>query len=156
MINSVRQILTYSGLLLTFILIFAIPSAHADEWVNGYFRSNGTYVNGYYRSDPDGNPYNNYSFPGNYNPYTGVTASGNPDTYLNDYYSQDSYDDSSTYGDYYEPSYDSSYTDYTPTYDDSWSNWNYSSPSYDSWTNDWTDSSYDDSSYSYDSGDSGW
>jgi hypothetical protein len=59
-------------------------AAFADVHVNGYYRSNGTYVQPYYRSDPDGNPYNNYSYPGNTNPYTGETATGNPDTYLED------------------------------------------------------------------------
>lgn len=43
----------------------------ADEYVNGYYRSNGTYVNGYYRSDPDDTVTNNYSYEGNINPYTG-------------------------------------------------------------------------------------
>src|SRR3989344_7277974 len=62
----------------------------ADVWVNGYTRSNGTYVNGYYRSSPDSNPYNNYSFPGNTNPYTGKVAPGNPDTYLKNYYEKSS------------------------------------------------------------------
>ena len=68
------------------IILATAPLAAADVWVNGYYRSNGTYVNGHYRSNPDGNPYNNYSFPGNYNPHTGETASGNPDTYLENYY----------------------------------------------------------------------
>lgn len=70
------------------ISVFFIFSNYssADVYVNGYYRSNGTYVNGYYRSSPDSNPYNNYSYPGNYNPYTGVTAPGNPDTYLRNYY----------------------------------------------------------------------
>jgi len=54
----------------------------ADEYVHGYHRKDGTYVQPHYRSDPDGNPYNNYSFPGNTNPYTGERATGNPDTYL--------------------------------------------------------------------------
>ncbi|HEC92830.1 MAG TPA: hypothetical protein ENI51_07565 [Candidatus Atribacteria bacterium] len=45
--------------------------AYADVWVNGYYRRNGTYVNGHWRSDPDGNPYNNWSSWGNINPYTG-------------------------------------------------------------------------------------
>lgn len=54
--------------------------------VNGYYRKNGTYVQPHYRSSPDGNPYNNYSFPGNFNPYTGEFAKGNPDTYLSKYY----------------------------------------------------------------------
>jgi hypothetical protein len=63
-----------------------LPLVLADEWVNPYVKSDGTYVNGYWRSDPDGNPYNNYSFPGNVNPYTGKVAPGNPDTYLKNYY----------------------------------------------------------------------
>ncbi len=52
------------------------------EWVHGYTKSNGTYVHGYERSAPDSNPYNNFSFPGNTNPYAGKVAPDNPDTYL--------------------------------------------------------------------------
>lgn len=94
----------------------------ADVWVNGYYRSNGTYVNGYYRSDPDGDPYNNWSFPGNTNPYTGVTAGGNPDTYLNNYYSRSYNSYSSPWEDYYySPSYSDYsallYNSYSPSYD---------------------------------------
>ncbi|TAH59064.1 MAG: tetratricopeptide repeat protein, partial [Gottschalkiaceae bacterium] len=58
------------------------PPVHVD----GYFRKDGTYVAPHFRSAPDGNPYNNYSFPGNINPYTGKKATGNPDTYLENYY----------------------------------------------------------------------
>jgi hypothetical protein len=50
--------------------------------VRGYYRKDGTYVAPHYRSSPDGNPYNNWSFPGNTNPYTGKTATGDPSTYL--------------------------------------------------------------------------
>src|SRR5262245_33139475 len=39
--------------------------------VNGYYRSNGTYVQPHYRSAPDGNFYNNWSTKGNVNPFTG-------------------------------------------------------------------------------------
>lgn len=53
-----------------------------DVYVNGYYRKDGTYVQPHYRSAPDGNPYNNYSYPGNLNPYTGRVAPGSPDTYL--------------------------------------------------------------------------
>jgi hypothetical protein len=56
-----------------------------DVYVNGYYRKDGTYVRPHYRSAPDGNPYNNYSYPGNLNPYTGRVAPGNPDTYLRNY-----------------------------------------------------------------------
>jgi len=61
-------------------------NSSADVWVNGYYRKNGTYVMGHWRSSPDGNPYNNWSFPGNINPYTGKVATGNPETYLKNYY----------------------------------------------------------------------
>lgn len=51
---------------------FAFPSGIANAgYVNGYYRSDGTYVQPHYRSDPDGNPNNNYSHKGNVNPYTG-------------------------------------------------------------------------------------
>lgn len=56
-----------------------------DVHVNGYYRRDGTYVQPHMRSAPDGNPYNNYSYPGNVNPYTGKVAPGNPDTYLRNY-----------------------------------------------------------------------
>jgi len=56
-----------------------------DVYVPGYYRKDGTYVRPHYRSRPDSNPYNNFSFPGNVNPYTGKVAPGNPDTYLRNY-----------------------------------------------------------------------
>src|SRR5690348_11347218 len=61
---------------LTFIIFIGsssliTPLAMADVWVNGYYRSNGTYVNGYYRSSPDGIESNNWSYCGNVNPHTG-------------------------------------------------------------------------------------
>ncbi|GAB7387338.1 hypothetical protein BSNK01_11740 [Bacillaceae bacterium] len=88
-------------ILLTLILCFSFfGAAFADVWVNGYFRSDGTWVKGHWRSSPNGNPYDNYSFPGNYNPYTGKRASGNIDTYLNNYY----FDLTPRYR-YYTPSY---------------------------------------------------
>lgn len=68
-------------------VLLAIPlTADAQVWVDGYYRDDGTYVNGYYRSSPDGNPYNNYSFPGNYNPNNGEVTSGSVEAYLRNYY----------------------------------------------------------------------
>jgi hypothetical protein len=68
----------------------AAPSASwAAQYVRGYYRSDGTYVQPYWRSDRDGNPLNNYGYPGNLNPYTGEVAPGNPDTYLRNYYERD-------------------------------------------------------------------
>jgi hypothetical protein len=63
-----------------------VSSAYAQTRVDGYFRRNGTYVPPHYRSTPDHNPYNNWSYPGNSNPYTGERATGRPDTYLQHYY----------------------------------------------------------------------
>ena len=68
-------------------------------WVRGYYRKDGTYVRGHYRTAPDGNPYNNYSFPGNYNPNTGKITSGNPQTYLDRYYNKSN----TTSGEYNTP-----------------------------------------------------
>ena len=58
-----------------------VATLTGDADVKGYYRSDDTYVQPHYRSTPDGNPYNNYSYPDNIDPYT-----GNPDTYLNRYY----------------------------------------------------------------------
>jgi hypothetical protein len=70
-----------------FLFVFLAPISQAlAVYVNGYYRSNGTYVNGYERTAADSNPYNNYSYPGNYNPNTGSITGGNPSTYLNNYY----------------------------------------------------------------------
>ena len=60
--------------------------AQTQTYVNGYYKSNGTYVQPYLRTSPDNSPYNNYSYPGNYNPNTGKVTTGNPSTYLNNYY----------------------------------------------------------------------
>ena len=64
------------GLFIGVLIIVAILSglASADVFVNGHFRSNGTYVQPHYRSNPDGNSYNNWSTSPNVNPYTGRTG----------------------------------------------------------------------------------
>jgi antitoxin component YwqK of YwqJK toxin-antitoxin module len=73
------------GFFISFILTFNL---FAQVHVKGYTKANGTYVAPYTRSSPDHNPYNNYSYPGNTNPYTGKVATGNPDTYLYNYYNK--------------------------------------------------------------------
>jgi hypothetical protein len=42
--------------------------------VNGYTRSDGTYVQPYYRSSPDSSYNNNYEVKPNVNPYTGKSG----------------------------------------------------------------------------------
>lgn len=68
-------------LFLSFALALAVFQGTAiargnDVHVNGYYRSNGTYVQPHVRTAPDHTPTNNYSYPGNTNPYTGQTAGG--------------------------------------------------------------------------------
>lgn len=55
------------------ILLAALLSAPvlADTQVQGYTKSDGSYVAPYTRTSPDTTTTNNYSAPGNYNPYTG-------------------------------------------------------------------------------------
>ena len=52
-------------------VMFSLSPVFADTWVNGYYKSNGTYVQGHYRSSPDSYRNNNWSTSGNTNPYTG-------------------------------------------------------------------------------------
>lgn len=103
------------------ILMFTLISfAQTSTYVNGYTRSNGTYVQGYYRTAPNSTRNDNYSTVGNTNPYTG-TAGTKP---------RDSYYSTSTYS---TPSYNSSTYYSTPTYSTStYSSSNYSTPSYSS------------------------
>lgn len=80
-----------------FLIILSILfyNSNSQVKVNGYYKKNGTYVEPHYRSSPDGNPYNNYSFPGNTNPFTGKTATGDQNTYLkryNKYYENNNLD----------------------------------------------------------------
>jgi hypothetical protein len=75
-------------LILFSLFLFSTNFAEAYVRVRGYFRRDGTYVQPHYRSNPDRNPFNNWSFPGNINPYTGRIAPGNPDTYLKNYYNR--------------------------------------------------------------------
>jgi hypothetical protein len=72
-----------------FILLILISQIVIGQvHVNGYYRSNGTYVEPYTRSSPNSNPYDNYSYPGNTNPYTGKTATGDPDIYIKNLYNR--------------------------------------------------------------------
>jgi len=59
-------------------LMAVSTSVFADTWVNGYMRSDGTYVQGHYRSNPNGTLLDNYSTKGNYNPYTGKMGTVDP------------------------------------------------------------------------------
>ncbi len=77
------------SIVLAVVLTFLVPTVEAlaggDVNVEGYYRKDGTYVQPHVRSAPDGNPYNNYNFPGNYNPNKGQITPGDPNKYLERY-----------------------------------------------------------------------
>ena len=58
------------SLLLVVIVSLSIPS-FANVYVNGYTRSNGTYVAPYVRTSPNQNFNDNWPTKSNTNPYTG-------------------------------------------------------------------------------------
>ncbi|MBK8330148.1 MAG: hypothetical protein IPL09_11940 [Bacteroidetes bacterium] len=64
---------SYLSILICCVTFSAVCQVH----VKGYFRKNGTFVESHYRSNPDGILSNNWSYPGNVNPYTGKVAPGN-------------------------------------------------------------------------------
>lgn len=87
------------GAMISILVVLIASNAYAGGkgsggrvYVKGYFKKDGTYVSPHYRTAPDGNPYNNYSYPGNYNPNTGNITPGNPETYLENYYKKKSGD----------------------------------------------------------------
>jgi hypothetical protein len=78
--------------ILTVAIVFTwLTVASAQVWVDPYTRKDGTYVGGHYRSRPYGNPYNNRSYPGKVNPYTGKPAAGNPNRYLEQYQNRNNF-----------------------------------------------------------------
>jgi len=56
------------GLVLSTIFVGSLFAVQ----VNGYFKSNGTYVESYQRSAPNNTVTDNYSYKGNTNPYSGT------------------------------------------------------------------------------------
>lgn len=65
-------------------------SIYGQTWVNGYYKSDGTYVQGHYKSNSNGSVYDNYSTKGNTNPYTLQQGTKNP--YNSSLYNSNSYD----------------------------------------------------------------
>ena len=60
--------------LIVFFLTTAFSFAQSQVWVNGYFRSNGTYVQGHYRTEKNHTVNDNWTTRGNTNPHTGKSG----------------------------------------------------------------------------------
>lgn len=71
-------------IILCLLMLTLITPAFA-EYVNGYYKSNGTYIRGYNRTSADSTKFNNYSTKGNYNPYTQQKGYVNPYNNYNNY-----------------------------------------------------------------------
>lgn len=104
--------------------ILLVGISNAAEWVNGYFRRDGTYVPGHWRSERDANFWNNWSSWGNINPYTGKKGYRLPK--LEDYLQKPSY-----YNYTFRPfEYYLKHKSFSPTYEDEGYNRSYYNYSY--------------------------
>lgn len=83
-----------------FILLFASINMFADEYVNGYYKSNGTYVDSYMKSSPNNTKSDNFSTYGNVNPYTGQAGTKTYSDYNNYGHNKSSNSNSSGYKGY--------------------------------------------------------
>lgn len=102
--------------LIVFFLTTALTFAQSEVWVNGYTRSNGTYVQGHYRTAPDYTINNNWTTLGNVNPHTGRAGTvSRSSSFSSTYYSAPAYTQSyySTPTTYTTPTYTSTNTVYT-------------------------------------------
>lgn len=59
-----------SGIVICLSVVLSAP-IFACEWVNGYQRSDGSFVQGHCRSAPNSTNHDNFSTRGNVNPFTG-------------------------------------------------------------------------------------
>lgn len=65
-------------IILASILVLATASASAQVHVNGYTKTDGTYVAPHVQTTPNSTINDNYSTKGNVNPYTGKEGTVNP------------------------------------------------------------------------------
>jgi hypothetical protein len=113
--TTIKQIIgTFSNKLavITFALILFAGITFAQNpnhvYVNGYTKSNGTYVEGHYRTAPNRTINDNFSTHPNVNPYTGKQGTISPSSY--DSYTTPSYRYTTPSYTYTTPSYN-----YTPS-----------------------------------------
>ena len=93
-------------LFIVFLFAAANSFAQSSVYVQGYTKSNGTYVQGHYRTTPDYTINNNWSTVGNVNPHTGKAGTV-PSSYSSSSYSSSTYS-TPTYSTYSSPSYSTS------------------------------------------------
>lgn len=107
------------------ILLFIIPllfsfiiSAQVNpnnHYVEGYHRSDGTYVKGHYRTNPNSTNRDNYTTKPNTNPYTGEKGYIAPDNKHNSYsnYNSTNYSQNNIYNSNNSTNYNKAYSSYT-------------------------------------------
>lgn len=79
--------------------VLSTTIAVAQVSVDGYTRSDGTYVQPHTRSSPNGTVRDNYSYKGNRNPYTGQTGTNRyPNNPTSEYYEGPSSNSTPSYG----------------------------------------------------------
>ena len=73
--NQNMKTLTKLTLAVTMLLAsMTLCNAQSYHYVRPYYRHDGTYVQPHYQTNPDGIRSNNWSYPGNVNPFTGRQA----------------------------------------------------------------------------------
>lgn len=99
--NVSSKLLFFCLLIFNFVAI-AQHKSSTDVYVNGYTRSNGTYVKPHYRTAPNSTYTDNFSEYGNVNPYTGRAGTKHSTQYHNysDSYNASSPNSSITNGNY--------------------------------------------------------
>lgn len=64
----------YKALAIAVALTFTASGVSAAQYVRGYVTKRGTYVSPHFRSSPNNSRFDNYSYQGNTNPYTGSSG----------------------------------------------------------------------------------
>lgn len=78
-----KKLILFLATLLISFLSLAQRKSSSDVYVNGYTRSNGTYVQPHYRTAPNSTTTDNFSERGNINPYTGKAGTKSSTDNLN-------------------------------------------------------------------------
>jgi hypothetical protein len=69
---------TFFAIATALALLGGTAMAQGYNYHQGYFNQNGTYVQPHYQTNPDNNPFNNWTSRPNTNPFTGQPGTRNP------------------------------------------------------------------------------